>query len=108
MDPAPFEAKYSDRTPRSADLAAEASTYLPGGDTRSVTYHRPYPSFVAEASGCTMTTIDDETLLDFLNNYTQSVLATHRSPSSRRFAPGSRMATASRPRRGPSWTWRGA
>jgi glutamate-1-semialdehyde 2,1-aminomutase len=65
---------------------------MPGGDTRSVTYHRPYPSFVESASGCRLVTADDETLLDFLNNYTQSVLG-HAPPAvveavTERFARG--------------------
>ncbi|MDG5762094.1 aspartate aminotransferase family protein [Natronococcus sp. A-GB1] len=66
--------RYRDRTPASAELSERAKRVLPGGDTRSVTYHGPYPSFFTEASGARVTTADGETLLDFLNNYTQSVL----------------------------------
>ena len=69
-----FWDRYREQTQRSAKLAQRARAVLPGGDTRSVTYHRPYPSFVAEASGATITTVDGEELIDFLNNYTQSVL----------------------------------
>ena len=71
-DDSPSE--YEERTPQSRALYERAASVLPGGDTRSVTYHRPYPSFVAEASGATLTSEDGEVLLDFLNNYTQSVL----------------------------------
>lgn len=67
-------AEYERRTPRSGDLAVRASEALPGGDSRSVTYHRPYPTFVESASGCTLTTVDGERLLDLLNNYTQAVV----------------------------------
>lgn len=66
--------RYRHRTPESARLAERARAVLPGGDTRSVTYHRPYPSFYTEASGATITTADGDELVDFLNNYTQSVL----------------------------------
>jgi len=66
--------RYERATPRSRELFEEARNYLPGGDTRAVTYHAPYPSFVEEASGCTLTTADGEELLDFLNNYTAAVL----------------------------------
>lgn len=58
----------------SGSLANRAQSVLPGGDTRSVTYYQPYPAFVESASGPTFETVDGETMLDFLNNYTQSVL----------------------------------
>lgn len=66
--------RYQESTPRSAELFERAARHMPGGDTREVTHHEPYPSFVEEASGYTMTTVDGEELLDFLNNYTQAVL----------------------------------
>ncbi|MFB6304647.1 MAG: aspartate aminotransferase family protein [Haloferacaceae archaeon] len=66
--------RYVDRTPASKRLADRAASVLPGGDTRSVTHHRPYPSYVTAADGPYLHTVDDERLLDFLNNYTQSVL----------------------------------
>jgi len=83
---------YRNATPQSRELHDRAAEVMPGGDTRSVTYHRPYPSYVASAAGCRLTTEDGETLLDFLNNYTQSVLG-HAPPAvvervSERFAAG--------------------
>lgn len=69
-----FRAAYEGRTPRSRQLHERAATVMPGGDTRSVTYHRPYPSFVTGATGAWLETADGDRLLDFLNNYTQSVL----------------------------------
>lgn len=69
-----YEQTYRERTPQSAELFEQATQYLPGGDTRSVTYHRPYPTFVDSAEGCRLHTVDGETLLDFLNNYTQTVI----------------------------------
>ena len=66
--------RYERSTTRSRELFEEARAYLPGGDTREVTHHAPYPTFVEEASGTTLTTADGEELLDFLNNYTAAVL----------------------------------
>lgn len=66
--------RYRAQTEASAHLSDRARSVLPGGDTRSVTYHRPYPSFFTDASGTRVTTADGDELLDFLNNYTQSVL----------------------------------
>jgi glutamate-1-semialdehyde 2,1-aminomutase len=71
---------YLSGTPRSRELSERAAEVMPGGDTRSVTYHDPYPSFVASASGCRLVTEDGEELVDFLNNYTQSVLG-HAPPA---------------------------
>ncbi|AEN07014.1 Glutamate-1-semialdehyde 2,1-aminomutase [halophilic archaeon DL31] len=71
---------YVAATPRSRALHERATAVMPGGDTRSVTFHEPYPSYVQSASGCRLLTEDDEELLDFLNNYTQSVLG-HAPPA---------------------------
>lgn len=72
--PEELERAYEDATPQSRALADRARAVMPGGDTRSVTYYRPYPSYVASADGTQLRTVDGETLLDALNNYTQSVL----------------------------------
>jgi len=66
--------EYVTETPRSRELHERATAVMPGGDTRSVTYHKPYPSYVLSASDCRIVTDDDAELIDFLNNYTQSVL----------------------------------
>lgn len=65
---------YKAKTKESQKLHGRAMKVMPGGDTRSVTFHQPYPSYIESASGCRLTTEDGEILLDFLNNYTQSVL----------------------------------
>jgi glutamate-1-semialdehyde 2,1-aminomutase len=66
--------EYERTTPQSQELIKRARQVMPGGDTRSVTYYRPYPAFVESASEATVTTADGDVLIDFLNNYTQSVL----------------------------------
>jgi glutamate-1-semialdehyde 2,1-aminomutase len=92
--------EYERRTPKSRELFEEARRYLPGGDTREVTHHAPYPSFVEEASGCTLTTADGEELLDFLNNYTAAVLGHAPEPVveavTERFGRGSGFAAPTR------------
>lgn len=65
--------RYRDRNSVSRRLYDEAADVLPGGDTRSVTYTRPYPTFIDDASGCRMTTVDGHEVIDFLNNYTQAI-----------------------------------
>lgn len=68
-----LEHRYRDRNGESEHLFEKACSVLPGGDTRSVTYTPPYPTFIDEAAGCRMTTVDGDEVIDFLNNYTQSI-----------------------------------
>ena len=68
-----IEARYAERTPGSALHAAEAVRYLPGGDTRSITWFRPHPLFVEQGRGCELEDADGNVYLDLLNNYTSLV-----------------------------------
>lgn len=72
--------EYMTETPSSRELHERATAVMPGGDTCSVTYHKPYPSYIQSASGCRLVTEDDAELIDFPNNYTQSVLG-HAPPA---------------------------
>jgi glutamate-1-semialdehyde 2,1-aminomutase len=67
------EARYRQRTPRSSALHQEALRVLPGGDSRSNTYHPPYPTFMERGKGYTLQDVDGNRYLDFLNNYTALV-----------------------------------
>lgn len=64
---------YTQQNAASKDLFERASDSLPGGDTRSVTHAKPFPTFISHAEGATVTTVDNEELIDFLNNYTQAI-----------------------------------
>lgn len=68
-----LEDAYRERNQASEALHERAQAVLPGGDTRSVTYTKPYPTYIERAEGCRLTTVDGDELLDYLNNYTQSV-----------------------------------
>lgn len=68
-----IEARYAARTRASARFAAEAARYLPGGDTRSITWFPPHPLAVAEGHGCELRDVDGNVYLDLLNNYTSLV-----------------------------------
>jgi glutamate-1-semialdehyde 2,1-aminomutase len=68
-----LERGYRERTKESLALHERAKASLPGGDTRSVTYTRPYPTYIERAKGTRLTTVDGEELVDFLNNYTQAI-----------------------------------
>lgn len=64
---------YLQRTPSSARLHEEARAVLPGGDTRTTIHHDPYPLFLVEGAGATVTDADDVEYLDLTNNHTALV-----------------------------------
>jgi glutamate-1-semialdehyde 2,1-aminomutase len=73
-------AEFRARTPKSAAAAKRAKQVLPGGDTRTVAFHAPYPLTVAEGSGCRFTDLDGNEYIDTLNNYT-SLIHGHAHPA---------------------------
>ena len=51
----------------------EACKYLPGGDTRTATYFKPYPHYIERGEGAYMYDVDGNKLIDFQNNYTSLI-----------------------------------
>ena len=68
-----IEQRYRARTPASAAIGARAARVMPGGDTRSVTYYRPYPLTIARGQGPFLWDIDRNRYIDLLGNYTSLV-----------------------------------
>jgi glutamate-1-semialdehyde 2,1-aminomutase len=75
----PLIAAYRAFSPTSAALAARAQAVFPGGDTRSSAHYAPYPLVMEEASGCRVTDVDGNQILDFMNNFT-SLIHGHAHP----------------------------
>jgi len=73
-------ADYRASSPRSAALHESARKVMPGGDTRTVAFHAPYPLAVAEGQGCRIQDADGRTYIDLLNNYT-SLIHGHGHPA---------------------------
>ena len=65
--------RYRRRTPASAQLNARAKKYLPGGDTRTATYYKPYPAHMVNGRGCYLVDADGNEYIDLLNNYTSLI-----------------------------------
>ena len=65
--------RYLAQTPASAALHARARAVMPGGDTRTGTYHAPYPLFIAEGCGCDLVDADGHRYLDTLYNFTSLI-----------------------------------
>jgi glutamate-1-semialdehyde 2,1-aminomutase len=63
------EERYRSRTPASARHLEEARRYLPGGDSRSTLFYRPYPAVLHRGEGCRVVDLDGNRLLDFTGNH---------------------------------------
>ena len=73
-------AEFRRRTPRSAEAFAAAKRVMPGGDTRTVAFHAPYPLTVEQGQGCRFVDVDGNEYIDVLNNYT-SLIHGHAHPA---------------------------
>lgn len=69
-----YENAYRKRTPKSREAFETAKKYLPGGDTRTSIFFRPYPIWIEKADGCQITDVDGNEYFDFNNCYTTLVL----------------------------------
>jgi glutamate-1-semialdehyde 2,1-aminomutase len=65
----PEESQYQRRTPKSGRFFSEARQYMPGGDSRSTLFYRPYPAVIERGAGCTVVDLDGNRLLDFTGNH---------------------------------------
>jgi glutamate-1-semialdehyde 2,1-aminomutase len=72
IDAALAEAKeaYVTRNPRSLARYVEATTVMPGGNTRTVLHYAPFPLAMARAEGCRLWDLDGAEYIDFLGEYT--------------------------------------
>lgn len=71
--------EYKSRTKTSARLFLDAKRVFPGGDTRNVTFFKPYPSFMDCGKGSRLWDVDGNEIIDFQNNYT-SLIHGHAHP----------------------------
>ena len=62
-----IEQEYRRRTRRSAELFQAASTWIPGGASRSLVVHHPYPLVMREGRGTRFTDVDGNEYIDFVN-----------------------------------------
>jgi glutamate-1-semialdehyde 2,1-aminomutase len=77
MDPALLERArqhFADRNPASRRQYDTARRHLPGGHTRTVLTHRPFPLTFVGGHGATLTDIDGHEYIDMLGDYTAGLL----------------------------------
>lgn len=65
---------FADRHPESRRCFEQARRHLPGGHTRTVLTHPPFPVVFASGAGATLTDVDGRTYLDLLGDYTAGLL----------------------------------
>ncbi|RED48111.1 aspartate aminotransferase family protein [Aestuariispira insulae] len=63
-------ARYVDRCPKSYQAFQEALSVMPGGNTRTVLFHEPYPFRAATGEGSWLIDADGNRLLNLLGEYT--------------------------------------
>jgi len=68
-----IQQEYVGHTPASASAYERAKRSMPGGDTRTVAFHPPYPLTIVKGEGYTLTDLDGNTYIDLLNNYTSLI-----------------------------------
>ena len=67
-----IEGHYRGATEKSAQLATRAERVMPGGDTRTTTYYRPYPLTLKRGEGPFVWNVDGNKYIDLLGNYTSA------------------------------------
>lgn len=67
--PETIEAEYTTRTPRSDLYGQRAERVMPGGDTRAVGFHAPYPLTLARGQGAFLWDVDGNRYVDLIGNY---------------------------------------
>jgi len=70
---------YPDPTSRSQELYDRALSSLPGGNTRTTVYMKPYPIYAARGEGCRVWDVDGNAFIDCINNFT-SLIHGHAHP----------------------------
>jgi glutamate-1-semialdehyde 2,1-aminomutase len=73
------QAEYVRRNPRSAEIAAAAAAYLPGGNTRSSLWYDPFPLCMVRGEGSHLVDADGHEYVDFLGEFTAGIYG-HSSP----------------------------
>ncbi|SPP98314.1 Glutamate-1-semialdehyde 2,1-aminomutase [Bradyrhizobium vignae] len=71
---------YPDINSKSKALYDRALTSLPGGNTRTTVFMKPYPIYAARGEGCRVWDVDGNELIDCINNFT-SLIHGHAHPA---------------------------
>jgi glutamate-1-semialdehyde 2,1-aminomutase len=70
---------YPDPNSRSQQMYDRAVASLPGGNTRTTVFMKPYPIYAARGEGCRVYDLDGNAFIDCINNFT-SLIHGHAHP----------------------------
>jgi glutamate-1-semialdehyde 2,1-aminomutase len=87
--------RYGERTPDSRRAHERAMRVLPGGVSRNIVHHAPYPLFIESGRGAHLVDVDGNDYLDFIGNHTAMILGNG--------APEVTAAVESQLARGTAW-----
>lgn len=73
-------ARYVARRPVGAAMHAEACEVMPGGNTRTVLYHPPFPLRIASGAGQRVVDVDGHAYVDLLGEYTAGLYGHSQQP----------------------------
>lgn len=71
--------RYPDQSSRSKALYDRARKSLPGGNSRTTVFMKPYPLYAVRGEGCRVSDADDIVRIDCINNFT-SLIHGHAHP----------------------------
>jgi glutamate-1-semialdehyde 2,1-aminomutase len=89
-----IEDLFRKQTPKSAEMAKRAERVMPGGDTRTTSYHRPYCLTISHGEGPFIWDIDGNRYIDLLGNYTSLVHGHAYPPITEAISNAARQGTA--------------
>ena len=72
--------QFENKRPQTLKAHLEAEKFMPGGNTRSVLYHGPYPIRITHGEDATLTDVDGHRYLNLLGEYTAGVFG-HSHPA---------------------------
>lgn len=72
-------ARYVAANPGSLAAHVEATAWMPGGNTRTVLFHGPFPLSMARGAGCRLWDVDGHAYVDLLGEYTAGLYG-HSNP----------------------------
>src|SRR5215212_2322006 len=64
---------YPDPNSRSQKMYDRALSSLPGGNTRTTVFMKPYPIYAARGEGCRVFDLDGNAFIDCINNFTSQI-----------------------------------
>src|SRR5258708_12137014 len=68
-----IEERYRAAAAKSVGMGKRGEGVMPGGDTRTTTYYRPYPLTLARGEGPFVWDVDGNKYIDLIGNYTSLV-----------------------------------